>query len=64
VENTDGHKRNPNGILCLLCREQFPRIVDYGRVTGPTYSFDHYTIAPDAVDRDDKKFNKKAEWVK
>jgi hypothetical protein len=33
-------------------------------VTGPTYSFDHYTIAPDAVDRDDKKFNKKAEWVK
>jgi hypothetical protein len=27
-------------------------------------SFDHYAIAPDAVDRDDKEFNNKTERVK
>jgi hypothetical protein len=58
-----GHKRNPNGILGLLCKEDFPGLVEYARVTGPTYSFDHYTVAPDAVDRDDREFNNKEEQV-
>jgi hypothetical protein len=31
---------------------------------GPAYSFDHYVIAPDAVDRDDREFNNKAERAK
>jgi hypothetical protein len=53
-----------NGILGLLCREHFPGLVEYARVTGPTYTFDHYAIVPDAVDRDGWEFNKKAERVK
>jgi hypothetical protein len=33
-------------------------------VTGPAYTFDHYVVAPNALDRDDREFNNKAEWVK
>jgi hypothetical protein len=33
-------------------------------VTGLTYTFDHKVIAPDAVDRDGREFNNKAERVK
>jgi hypothetical protein len=33
-------------------------------VTGPAYSFDHYAVALDPVDRDDREFNNKAEQVK
>jgi hypothetical protein len=64
VENAGGHGRNPNGILGLLCRAHFLGLVEYGRVTGPPYTFDHYAIALDAVDRDDREFNNKAERVK
>jgi hypothetical protein len=53
-----GHHRLPNGILGLLCREHFPGLVEYAGVTGPAYTFDHYAVAPDAVDRDSQKFNK------
>ena len=53
VENARGHRHNPNGILGLLCREQFPGLVEYARVTDPAYTFDHYAVAPDVVDRDD-----------
>jgi hypothetical protein len=59
-----GHGRNPNGILNLLCREHFPGLVEYAGVMCPTYSFDHYAFALDAVDRDDMQFNNKAERVK
>jgi hypothetical protein len=52
VENAGGHKCNPDGILDLLCRERFPGLVEYARVMGPTYFFEHYAVAPDAVDRD------------
>jgi hypothetical protein len=64
LENAGGHRRNPNGILGLLCREHFPGLVEYAGVTGPAYSFDHYAVAPDAVDRDGQEFNNKAERVK
>jgi hypothetical protein len=64
VENVGGHGRNPNGILGLLCREHLPGLVEYTRVTGPTYTFDHYAVAPDAVDWDDREFNNKTERVK
>jgi hypothetical protein len=64
VENAGGHSRNPNGILGLLCREHFPGLVEYVGVTGPTYTFDHYAVAPNAVDRDDREFNNKTERVK
>jgi hypothetical protein len=33
-------------------------------MTGPTYSFDHYSVVPNAVDRDGRQFNNKAERVK
>jgi hypothetical protein len=64
VENAGGHGRNPNGILALLCREHFHGLVEYAGVTGLAYSFDHYAVAPDAVDRDGREFNSKAERVK
>jgi hypothetical protein len=47
VDNARGHDRNPNGILDLLFSEHFSRLVEYVGVTGPTYTFDHYVIAPD-----------------
>jgi hypothetical protein len=59
-----GSWSQPNDILGLLCREHFPGLVEYAGVTGPAYTFDHYAIAPDAVDRDDREFNNKAERVK
>jgi hypothetical protein len=33
-------------------------------VTGLAYTFDHYAVALDAVDRYDREFNNKAERVK
>ena len=64
LDYAGGHRRPPNNILGLLCREHFPGLVEYAGVTGPAYTFDHYAIAPDAVDRDDREFNNKAERVK
>jgi hypothetical protein len=64
VENAGGHGRNPNVIISVLCREHFPRLVEYAGVTGPAYTFDHYAFALDAVYRDDREFNNKAERVK
>jgi hypothetical protein len=64
VENAGGHRRNPNGILGMLCREHFPGLVEYAGVMSPIYTFNHYAIAPDAIDRDDREFNNKAERVK
>jgi hypothetical protein len=50
VDYAGGHHRPPpNGILA--------------GVTGPAFTFDHYAVAPDAVDRDDREFNNKAERV-
>jgi hypothetical protein len=64
VENARGHGRNPNCILGLLCSEHFNTLVEYVRVTDPAYTFDHYSVAPDAVDWDDREFDNKAERVK
>jgi hypothetical protein len=64
VDYAGGHRRNPNGILDLLRREHFPGLVEYAGVKGHTYNFDHYAVAPDAVNRDDREFNNKAEHVK
>jgi hypothetical protein len=64
VESAGGHNRNPNVILSLLCKEYFPGLVEYAGVTGLAYTFDHYAVTPDAVDRNDREFNNKAERVK
>ena len=58
------HTHQVNGILSLLCKEHFPGLVEYARVTGPAYSFDHYAAAYDAADRARRVFNNKAERVK
>lgn len=60
VANASGHKFNVNDILGFLCREHFPGIVEYHRVTGSAYSFNHYVVAPYRVDQDDTRFNNKA----
>jgi hypothetical protein len=44
-------------------REEAQQVED-GGVMGLAYSFDHYAVAPNAVDRDYKEFNNKAERVK
>jgi hypothetical protein len=59
-----GHGRIPNGILGLLCRKHFPRLVEYAGVTGLAYTFDHYAVALKAVDRKGREFNNKAKRVK
>jgi hypothetical protein len=41
VDYAGGHRRSPNGILGLLCREHFLGLVEYAGVTGPAYTFDH-----------------------
>jgi hypothetical protein len=64
LENAGAHGRKPNAILGLLCREHFPSLVEYARVTVLAYSFDHYIVASNVVDRDDRQFNNKAEQVK
>jgi hypothetical protein len=38
--------------------------VEYAGVTGPAFTFDHYAVALDLVDQDDREFNNKAERVK
>jgi hypothetical protein len=35
----------------------------YARVMGLACTFDHYVVAPDAVDQDGREFNNKAERV-
>jgi hypothetical protein len=59
-----GHDRNPNDILDFLCREHFLGFVEYTKVMGLAYSYNHYTVAPNAVDRDDKQFSNKADMEK
>jgi hypothetical protein len=39
-------------------------VVEYTGMMGLAYTFDHYVVAPDAVDRDDREFNNKVERVK
>ena len=41
----------PNNILGLLCREHFPRLVEYTGVTSLAYSFYHYVVSPDGLGR-------------
>jgi hypothetical protein len=43
-----GIARHVNGILSLLCRTQFPSLVDYSEKRESAYTFDHYANAPDA----------------
>jgi hypothetical protein len=50
--------------LVFCAGEHFPSLVEYGGVTKPAYTFDHYAAAPDAEDRDGRVFNNKVEWVK
>jgi hypothetical protein len=64
VDYAGAHRCLPNGILGLLCREHFSGLIEYAEVTGPADTFGHYTIAHNAVDRDGREFNNKAERVK
>jgi hypothetical protein len=64
LENAGGHDRNPNDILDHVCRKHFHVLVEYDEVISPAYSFVHYVVASDVVDRDGRQFNNKAECVK
>jgi len=58
------HTFKVNGILGLLCRKHFPRLVEYAGVTEPAYTFDHYAAVPDAEDRAGRVFSNKVVRVK
>jgi hypothetical protein len=47
-----------------LCKEHFPGFVEYAGVMTSATTFDHYAAADDAIDRDGRLFNNKAERVK
>jgi hypothetical protein len=55
---------SPMASSACFAWKHFPGLVEYAGVTGPAYTFDHYTVAPDVVDRDGREFNNKAEQVK
>ena len=57
------HKRKPNGILGLLCRQHFPGLVMHAGVLEPAYRWDHYMATPDATGRDGRNFTTKARRV-
>ena len=57
------HKRKPNGILGLLCRQHFPKLVMHAGVLEPAYTWDHYMASPDATDREGRNFTTKARRV-
>ena len=57
------HKRLPNGILGLLCRQHFPGMVAFGGSMEPGYTLEHYVAFLDMPDRDDRVFRNKAERV-
>lgn len=61
MASVGAHTRQANDILGLLCREHFSGMVEYVRVMGPAYSFDHNAAASDRAGR---VFNNHAEWVK
>jgi hypothetical protein len=46
-----------------LVREHFPGLVEFARKTELAYTFDHYSIAPDAEDLHGREFINKAERV-
>jgi hypothetical protein len=58
------HRRSVNGILGLVCKDNFPDLVEYSGVVGLAYTLDQYAAAPDTEDRDGRVFNNKAERVK
>ncbi|XP_066392147.1 uncharacterized protein [Miscanthus floridulus] len=44
-------------------KEHFPALVDWAGVVEPAYTFEHYASAPDARDREGRKFDNKAQRV-
>ena len=58
------HNRKVNGILGLLCRQNFPGLVQFHEELQPAYMWDHYVAALDAADRDGRVFPNKVERVK
>ena len=57
------HKRKPNGILGLLCKEHFPGLVQQAGMLEPAYTWDHYMAVPDTEDREGRNFGTKARRV-
>ena len=57
------HKRLPNGIMGLLCREHFPGLVTHVGAREPAYTYEHYVSAPDAEDETGHTYDSVAERV-
>ena len=58
------HARHVNGILGLLIKEKFPGLVQFGGTVEPAYTWAHYAIVPNTLDRDGRVFADKAQRVK
>ena len=58
------HTRHVNGILSLLIKEKFPGLVQFGGTIELAYTWAHYAVIPDALNRDGRVFTDKAQRVK
>ena len=57
------HKRIPNGILGLLCKDHYPRCIEIDGRLQPASAWEHYIQAIDRPDREGRCFASKAERV-
>jgi hypothetical protein len=57
------HNRHVNGILGLLCKKNFPGMVEFAGKVEPAYTFEHYACVPDSSDRLCRNFGTKANRV-
>ena len=57
------HKRLPNGIVGLLCREHFPGMVHYNEKYEPATTYEHYLAADDAQDATGHTYDSVAERI-
>ncbi|CAO2189344.1 unnamed protein product, partial [Urochloa humidicola] len=54
------HKRKPNGILGLLCKQHYPGSMVIAGQTEAATSWEHYIAAADEPDREGRFFGNKA----
>ena len=57
------HRRLPNGILGLLCREHFPGMVRYNDQDVPATLYEHYLAAEDREDERGHRYENVAERI-
>ena len=57
------HNLMANGILGLLCKQQYPGAMDIAGVCQPASSWEHYIAALDAPDTEGRAYDNKSHQV-